>query len=302
MAARQKVGFVGVGLMGHGMCKNLLEAGHAVTVIANRKRERIEDLKTRGATEVTDLMTLANESEVIFTCMPTTASPAAVYEGEGGLLSVTKPGTTLVDCTTSDPKVTKRYGAAAEARGVTLLDAPLVKGPKQAWEGTIGIAVGGAKDKVDQVWPLLEIMAERMTYAGALGNAYTLKLLNNAMAMGIGGLASEIFTVAALKGVDLELLYDFLSHTNAYGRRLEDSGPRIIQSNHALSFAVDTAHKDLSLYTKMAAEAGALHLAGDATRSLLKIASGQGFGDGNITRVATALARLAGTRLPGDEN
>ena len=301
MATQQKVGFVGVGLMGHGMAKNLIEAGYPLTVIAHRSRERIEDLKRRGAAEATGLAALAAASEVIITCMPSMAALARVFEGPEGLLAVASPGTIIIESTTSDPEVTKTYGAIAAERGVTILDAPLIKGPKQAWEGTIGIAVAGDKAKIDAIWPMLEAMAERITYAGTLGNAHTLKLLNNAMAQGIGALASEIFTVAAKKGVDLELLYDFLSHSNAHSRRLEDSGPRIMTGNHELAFAVDTALKDVTLYTRMAGDAGALHLAGDATRNLLRIASGAGYGGGNITRVATALARIAVTRLPGDD-
>ncbi|MBT3361344.1 MAG: NAD(P)-dependent oxidoreductase [Rhodospirillales bacterium] len=301
MANKQKTGFIGVGLMGHGMAKNLLEAGYPLTVIANRTRERVDDLKARGASEAMSCAELAAASEVIITCMPSMPSLAQVFEGPDGLLALATPGTIIIDTTTSDPEITKRYGAIAAERDVTILDAPLIKGPKQAWEGTIGIAVAGDKTKVDAVWPMLDAMAEHITYAGALGNAHTLKILNNAMAQGIGALASEIFTVAAKKGVDLELLYDFLSHSNAHSRRLEDSGPRIMNGNHEVAFAIDTALKDVTLYTKMANEAGALHLAGDAARNLLKIASGAGYGAGNITRVATALAEIADTNLPGDD-
>ncbi len=301
MTDKPKIGFIGVGLMGHGMGKNLLENGYPLTVLAHRRRERIEDLKQRGAREAATLPETVDGADIIITCLPSIESIHGVLGGEQGVVALARPGSTVIDCSTSDPDFTVKLGETAAERGVKLLDAPLLRGPQQAWDGTMQIIVGGEKAVADACWPVFEAMADRIVYAGALGSAHAYKLLNNAIAQCNGAIISEVFTVAAQRGLDLELFYEIISKTGASSMRLSDSGPRILKGDHSTAFAVDTALKDLQLYTKMAEATGALHIAGDAARDLLRLASGMGHGEDHTTAVTAALAKLSGAKLPGSK-
>lgn len=284
--------------MGRGMAKNLLDKGYAVTVVAHRNRQPIDELLARGADEAADLAALAVANEIVITCMPSLAAVSSVIGGANGLIENMKPGSVLIDATTSDPALTRELGERAAARDVAMLDAPLLKGPKQAWEGTISILAGGDEAVFERCRPVLQAMASEVFHVGPLGHGHSYKICNNAVSLGVGALLSEVFVTAAKQGLDLSTLFKVLSASNANSARLQDMGPRFIEGNHSPAFMTDTALKDSRLYCKLAEDAGTVHLVGDATRYALTMASNLGYGRDNNSRMATALAKVTGTALP----
>ena len=197
-AAREKIGFVGLGLMGHGMAKNIVEKGYPLTVIAHRKRAAIDDLVSRGAVEVASLEAMARGCTVIFLCL--TGSPevaAAVAALKPGLAK----GAVVVDCSTSDPTVTLRLAAELAEMGVDFVDAPLSRTPKEAWAGTLDCMVGASDALFARVQPIIATWAAKIVHIGAVGDGHKMKLLNNFLSLGYAALYSEALALSRKVGI-----------------------------------------------------------------------------------------------------
>lgn len=295
MSDKPAIGLIGAGLMGHGMGKNLVEKGFPLQVLAHRNRKPIDDLVSRGASEADSIAALASSVDVVITCLPSIPAVHAVFEGPDGVLENIKEGGTVIDTTTSDPELTRELGEKAKARNITLIDAPLLRGPKNAWEGTIQLVVGGDKAAVDRCQPIFEAVAEDTIYAGELSNAHSLKLINNAVTLSIQSILCEVFTVGRKLDIDLKAIFNVLDSSNASSKKLQELAPRLINNNHELAFAVDTAFKDVRLFNKLADDAKVPTPVASGTQNLFEVVSGLGYGAKNVSELATALAQLSGT-------
>ena len=141
----ETVGFIGLGFMGHGMAKNIVDKGYPLTVMGRSKREAIEDLTRRGAVEVKTAAEVAARSTIVFLCVTGSTDVEAIVRGENGLAGGLKPGSIIVDCSTADPNSTLALAAEFAPRGVHFVDAPLGRTPKEAWEGTLDTMVGASE-------------------------------------------------------------------------------------------------------------------------------------------------------------
>ena len=195
-----RIGFIGLGFMGHGMAANILEKGFALTVMANRRRDAVEDLVGKGATEVATPRAMAEACNVVVLCVTGSPQVEALVEGPDGLAAANKP-LLIVDCSTSEPASTRRLAAALEPQGITFIDAPLGRTPKDAWEGTLDVMVGGDEMTVARVKPVLQTFAGRIIPTGPVGTGHTMKLLNNFLSMGYAALYSEALMVGAKAGL-----------------------------------------------------------------------------------------------------
>lgn len=194
----ENVGFVGLGLMGHGMAKNIVEKGYPLKVVAHRKRAAVEDLVARGATEAASLQELARGCDVIFLCL--TGSPevaAAVAALKPGLAK----GAVVVDCSTSDPTVSLRLAAELAEIGVDFVDAPLSRTPKEAWAGTLDCMVGASDASFARVQPIIAAWAAKIVHIGAVGDGHKMKLLNNFLSLGYAALYSEALALSRKVGI-----------------------------------------------------------------------------------------------------
>jgi 3-hydroxyisobutyrate dehydrogenase-like beta-hydroxyacid dehydrogenase len=196
--ANEKIGFIGVGLMGQGMAKNIVEKGYPLTVIAHRNRAPVEDLVGRGATEATSMEEMARSSSIIFLCL--TGSPqveAAIAALKPGLAR----GSVIVDCSTSDPTVTERLSAELAQIGVGFADAPLSRTPKEAWEGTLDCMVGADAATFARVEPVIATWAAKIVHIGNVGDGHRMKLLNNFISLGYAALYSEALAMSRKVGI-----------------------------------------------------------------------------------------------------
>ena len=200
-----RVGFIGAGLMGHGMAACLLSAGHFVVVVAHRNRAPVEDLIGRGAAESVSVEALARESlDVVFACLPNSDVVENVVSRMGPLL---EPGTIVIDATTAHPASTLALHARLAERRVHLVDAPITGGPTHAEAGTLTALVGAEDEVFERVRPLLETYARRILHMGGPGAGHTAKLLNNLVTNATSALLAEAYTVAREWGVDWEKLF-----------------------------------------------------------------------------------------------
>jgi 3-hydroxyisobutyrate dehydrogenase-like beta-hydroxyacid dehydrogenase len=204
------IGFIGIGLMGHGMAKNLIEKGHRLTVVANRSRERVDDLVARGATEVDTPREVAAASEIIFTCVPTSNDVEGLVYGENGILSGAREGLIHVDTSTANPISTVKIAADYQARGFRFADAPLTRTPKEAEEGRLNVIVGASPTLFDEILPVLKCFAENVFHVGEVGAGHKIKLINNFIAMSHASVVAEAVAVARATGADPKALYDLV--------------------------------------------------------------------------------------------
>ena len=199
-ATAEKIGFIGIGLMGQGIAKNIVENGYALTTIAHRNRAPLEDLLGRGATEAASVAALAAASDIIFLCL--TGSPqveAVVAQLKPGL----RRGSVVVDCSTSEPGVTTRLAAELALIGVDYADAPLGRTPKEAWAGTLDCMVGATPAVFARIQPVIATWAAKIVHIGGLGDGHRMKLLNNFLSLGYGALYAEALALSRKVGISV---------------------------------------------------------------------------------------------------
>lgn len=275
-AELKRIGFVGAGVMGHGMASCLLKAGYPVRVIAHRNREPIEDLVSKGAEEAADYATLASRSDVVILCV----SNSQVVESVIGELEPSlRPGMMIVDMGTSSPDSTRALYQRLAAREVSFVEAPVTGGVKQAAAGELGALVGADDEAFEAARPLLEAMCKTVHHFGPPGAGNTAKLLNNYMVFGIAALVIEAFGKARDAGVDWQKLYDVVICGSA------DSGVlrRIIGSAvggdyRGYVFSVDGSLKDLKYFGELSGSMGGLSELGEAVTHMFEKAVADGHG------------------------
>ncbi|MCI0483902.1 MAG: 2-hydroxy-3-oxopropionate reductase [candidate division NC10 bacterium] len=247
----KKIGFIGLGIMGKPMVRNLLKAGHGLTVY-NRSRPAMDDLKRAGAALGSSPKDVAASSEVVITMLPNSPDVEAVVLGADGVLEGAKPGTILVDMSTISPLVSQKIYQEAKKKGVKALDAPVSGGEKGAIEGILSIMVGGDQEVFEAVRPVLQAMGKTITYMGSAGAGGFTKLANQVIVAINLTAIGEALTLAAKAGLDPERLIQALGGGMAGSRCLEMKGPQIIKGNFQPGFKIDLHYKDLGLIMEAA--------------------------------------------------
>lgn len=273
----ERIGFVGVGLMGHGMAKNIVEKGHALSVVAHRNRKPVEDLVGRGATEAASLGDLAERSDIVFLCL--TGSPeveAAVAALKPGLAR----GAVVVDCSTSDPVSTARVAADLAAQGVDFADAPLSRTPKEAWEGALDTMVGASDAVFARIRPVVETWAGKVVHIGGVGDGHRMKLLNNFLSLGYASIYAEALTISKKVGIPVEVFDSVIR-----GGRMDCGfyqtfmGYALEGDRAAHRFTLRNAYKDLKYLESMANDATVQTPLASAAKNSFALGLGTG-GDG----------------------
>ena len=299
MTKTTRIGFIGVGLMGHGAALNIIEkGGYPLTVLGHRNRAPVEDLVRRGAIEASDPESLARTSDVVILCLPSSVEVEATVYGERGLIGALEDGAIVIDTTTSDPAATRKIGADFAARGIGLVDAALGRTPKEAEEGRLATYVGGDEALVAQVRPILATFADTIIHCGPLGAGTTCKLVNNSITIGTAALLAEGFTTAAKLGVDLDALADVRRAGGADGRmwRMLEPWIRAGDDSH-LKGPLRIAAKDVRTYGHMAESAGVAVFVAQAVAQTLRLALNHGEAETYLSALPGVVARLNGTRI-----
>ena len=198
------IGMIGVGLMGHGIAKNIVEAGYPLTVVAHQGREAADDLVARGTVEAISVRKLTEQSEIIHICVTGSTQVEELVKGPSGILEGLQPEAVVVDCSTSDPISTMALATEIEAAGGHMADAPLSRTPKEAWEGTLDAMVGASPESFKRIKPVIECWAGVIVHLGEVGLGHKMKLINNFIAMGYGALYAEAVALARKSGLTPE--------------------------------------------------------------------------------------------------
>jgi len=274
---KERVGFVGVGLMGHGMAKNILQAGHEVSVIAHRNRAPIEDLVSHGASEVTSLPDIARSATIIHICAPGSPQVEAIV---AELMPHLQPDTVILDCSTSDPGSTANLAQALEAKGFHMADAPLGGTPVQAEAGELATMVGASDTIFARITPVLQSWAKDVVHLGPPSSGHKMKLLNNFLAMGYGGLYAEALAVANKSGITTQQFDSVIRGSRMDCGFYQTFMGYAVEGNvNAHKFTLTNAYKDMRYLSSMADTAGAANPVGAAVKNSYAMAVNTG-GDG----------------------
>jgi 3-hydroxyisobutyrate dehydrogenase-like beta-hydroxyacid dehydrogenase len=296
--SKQRIGYIGVGLMGHGAAKNILQNGHPLTIMGHRNRAPIDDLVARGAREAKTPADVARVSDVVFLCLPSTVEVEHVIYGESGVLEGATEGLIVVDSTTADPRSTQRISADLAKKGIRMADAPVGRTPKEAEEGKLSTYIGGDPETVRAVRPIIECYADTIIEAGALGAGHTMKLLNNFISIGTCAVIAEAVATAAKLGVDLSKFYEVVSAGGANSKMFQMVMPWVLEGDAShLRGPLRIAGKDMRFYTKLAESAPATAFIAQAVNQTYQLAIIQGHGERFMPVLPGILAELNGCKI-----
>jgi 3-hydroxyisobutyrate dehydrogenase-like beta-hydroxyacid dehydrogenase len=292
MTTTPRIGFVGIGLMGLPMARRLLAAGYALGV-CNRSRANVEALVREGAWAADTVAELAGWCEVVLAALPTPQAVREVFLGERGLVAASAPGTLLIDCSTVGPELSRAIHAAALARGLDFLDAPVSGGTEGAEAGTLTIMVGGDAHAFARGRPVLERLGSVVRHVGPSGAGSVMKLINQLLVGIQTAAAAEAAVFARQAGADLDVVLELVGASYGDSRMFRRALPRIIAGDYAPGGTINTILKDLTVIADVAEATGAPLALGAAAQALYAASSASGDGSLDMTGVTQLLERRA---------
>ncbi|MDP3356383.1 MAG: NAD(P)-dependent oxidoreductase [Polaromonas sp.] len=294
-----KIGFIGIGMMGHGMAKNLLAKGYALTFKVNRNRDNLADLIAAGAQEASTNAQCAQSSDIVFICVTGSPQVEEIVYGNNGLLSAGREGLIVVDTSTAEPASSAKIRADLAARGIRLVDAPLARTPKEAEEGRLNTMVGASPEDFKTLEPVLKAFCENIFHVGPPGHGHVLKLVNNMMAMSFAASIAEAFAVAAKSGLSLNRLYEVISAGGVNCGIFQMMATKTLQEGDVtgFKFGIANAQKDLRYYTHLAEMLPVSSLMGEAAHQSFVQAVNAGFGDKLIASLFEAQEKLNDVKI-----
>ena len=290
--AKQKIGFIGTGVMGAPMARNLLKAGYKLTVY-NRTKAKAEKLIEQGAAWAESPAKVAENSDVVITCVSNTPDVRQVLSGEHGVVEAEKSGLICIDTSTISPTATKQMGARLQAKGIILIDAPISGGEIGAQEARLSIMVGGPKKAVEKVWPIMEAIGKTINHCGPLGSGQMTKLANQIMIINTVMGVAEGFAFAEKAGLDLQTTLNVTSAGAAGSDVLIHHGPKIIAGDFKPDFMIDLQQKDLRLVLEYAEQLKQPLPGTSLAKQLLTVLQAQGRG-GDATQAFVEVIRQMG--------
>jgi 2-hydroxy-3-oxopropionate reductase len=293
----EKIGFIGLGVMGKPMAGHLLKAGHTLTV-HNRSRGAVDELAAAGATAASSPADVAKASTIVITMLPDTPDVERVLTGPGGVIEAMQRGTVVIDMSSISPSATERMAKAVADKGGSMLDAPVSGGEIGAINAALSIMVGGDEATFHKVKPVLDKMGnpERVVYIGRSGAGQICKVCNQIAIGGALAGVSEAFALAKKAGVDAARVRQALLGGFAASRVLEVHGERMLVDNYKPGFRARLYQKDLRLANE-AASANGVALPGTAVvAQLLNALIASGGGDLDYAALGTVLFKLAGEK------
>lgn len=299
--ANKKIGFIGVGLMGHGMAKNLVEKGFPTSVLGHKNRVPVEDLVKRGAREATDVAALVKASDIVILCVTGSAQVEDLVYRAGGILESAASGQIVVDTSTSQPGSTLKIFADLKAKGVRLVDAPLARTPVEAEQGRLNTMVGADDATFLEIEPVLKAFCENIFHVGEVGAGHKIKLINNCAAIGQMALIAEALTACAKLGVDPKKYFALVSTGAANSGIFQMMAGQAVEGNFSgMKFGLANALKDVRYYNQMAMEFGVAGAMASATLQTLTQAVNLGFGGPQhmVAALVPAVAKMNGTTFP----
>ena len=288
----QKIGFVGLGIMGRPMAKNLIEAGHEL-VLYNRTKEKAEELAGDGATVADTPRAVAESSGIIVTMLPDSPDVEAVVAGDGGLLEGIGEGSLIVDMSTISPVVARELAGKAREKGASMIDAPVSGGDVGAKDGTLSIMVGGSEEDFERARPLFEVMGKTVTHVGDAGAGQVVKACNQIVVGLTIEAVSEALVLGSKAGVEPSKILDVLSGGLAGNKVMEVKRDKFLDHSFDPGFRVELHHKDLGIALAAGREYGVSLPVTAIVDQMLEALKVRGRGDRDHSAILTFIEDLA---------
>jgi 3-hydroxyisobutyrate dehydrogenase-like beta-hydroxyacid dehydrogenase len=297
--SKPAIGFVGVGLMGHGIAKNLLAKGFPLTLRVHRNRAAAEDLLAAGASEAPNYADLARNADIVMLCVTGAPQVEEVVLGPQGIASGARPGLIVIDTSTSEPAMTTRMRDVLAQQSVRFVDAPLARTPVEAEQGRLNIMVGADDATFAELQPVFAGFCENIVHAGPPGHGIVLKLINNFIAQAICTATAEACAAAAKSGLSIAKLHQVISAGAVNSGLFQMLVGRMLESGDltGLKFTLSNAAKDLRYYTHFTESMMMPSIVGEAVHQSLVMANALGFGEKYVPSLIEAQEKLAGVSI-----
>jgi len=287
------IGFIGLGMMGHGMARNLLAKGFGLRFTAHRNRANLADLLAAGALECKSRVELVQGCEAVIVCVTGSPQVEQIVYGDDGLLAAVPSGGLVIDTSTAEPASGTRIRADFAARGVSFIDAPLARTPKEAEEGRLNSMVGADQQDFERARPILAAFCENIIHVGPPGHGHVLKLINNMLAMTTAAAIAEAVAAAAKSGLSLQKLFDVISAGGVNSGIFQMMVGRMLQGDlGGLKFAIDNGRKDLRYFTHLSESLPTTSYIAEAAHQSFVAASNLGHGEAFIASLFRAQEQL----------
>jgi 3-hydroxyisobutyrate dehydrogenase len=296
----KRIGFVGLGVMGSRMARNVVKAGFPLTV-HDVVAERIQALAAAGARPASSLAEVAAAADVVITMLPNSPDVREVVAGPGGLVHHAKPGTVLIDMSTIEPRVAQELAETVSRAGCAFLDAPVSRGVRGAEQGTLSIMVGGDRATYQACEDVFRAMGTDLFHIGGSGMGQVAKLVNNTMAMVNVAALAEAMVMGVRSGADPEILFQVVTKSSGDSYQFRDKLPHILNRRFEPGFTVDLGHKDLSLALSQASQVRVPMAVAAAARELYGFCRAEGDGALDCRAVIRVLERATGIEVRARE-
>jgi len=297
MSSNPSIGFIGLGMMGHGIAKNLLNKGFALRFKAHRNRSTLQDLLDAGAKEVDTRAALA-QADIVILCVTGSPQVEEIVYGADGLLAAARPGLTVIDTSTAEPASSTRIRNDFAAKGTKFIDAPLARTPKEAEEGRLNTMVGAADADFEALRPVFAAFCENIIHVGPPGHGHVLKLVNNMLAMTQAAAIAEAMATAAKAGLSLQKVFDVISAGGVNSGIFQMMVGKALQGDlTGLKFAIGNAQKDLRYYTHLTEMLPTSSFIAEAAHQSFVQAANLGFGDRFIASLLEVQEQLSNVKF-----
>lgn len=292
-SAMNAVGFIGLGVMGGPICRNLLKKSGKPLVVYDLAQEPLARLGADGARVAASVADVVSRTDVVFLCLPSARHVRIAFAGSAGLLQSIRPSQIVIDLGTSSVELTRDFARQFESRGASWIDAPIARTRQAAQDGTLSVMVGASPQLFDMVEPLIRCFATEVTLCGGTGAGQVTKILNNMVLFETVNALAEAIAIAKRSGVEPKLLLDTLSKGSADSFALRNHGLKaIVPGDFPLrAFSTEYALKDMSYALELAAQGGIEPRGAALVHEILQKAIDGGFGDAYFPVIAKLIDR-----------
>jgi 2-hydroxy-3-oxopropionate reductase len=290
------IGFIGLGIMGKPMARNLLKAGYPL-VVRNRSRSAVDELSKEGAQAAGSSKEVAERTDVLITMLPDSPDVELVYAGEQGIFAGAKPGMLLIDMSSISPVVARKLAGEAEKRGLDMIDAPVSGGEAGAISATLSIMIGGKANAVERAMPIFQVLGKNIVHIGDPGAGQVTKAANQMVVGTTIAIVSEALVLAAKAGVDPAKVRQALLGGFAQSKILEAHGQKMLERNFKPGFRIRLHEKDMKIALATGSEYGVPLMVTSQVAQMMTAMKAMGNGDLDHSGLVRFVEELAKTEL-----
>lgn len=294
--ANPVIGFIGLGIMGKPMARNLLKAGH-VLIIHNRSRAAVDELTREGARPMNNAKDVAEHSDIVVTMLPDSPDVELVYASEQGIFAGAKSGSLLVDMSSISPVVARKLAAEAERRGCDMLDAPVSGGEAGAIGATLSIMIGGKASAVERAMPLFQTLGKNIVHVGDAGAGQVTKAANQMVVGATIAIVAEALVLAKKAGADPAKVRQALLGGFAQSKILEAHGQKMLERNFNPGFRIRLHEKDMKIALATGSEYGVPLMVSGVVAQMMTAMKGMALADLDHSALVKLIEELAKTEL-----